>query len=722
MSITAESQLAGPLPVLIFELNIDGIIMYLGGSLRNSLLLDTRDLVGKCFWDWASPAERDQPGWGLDLNTITTSNRLNFRAKISDKQGNVRVLEFVLQTGEMDGDGEGLITGFGFDLQNSTSPPVSEGINAENELRESRELFEHLYQSTPDATVLVEAGGAILRVNQAAQQMFGYEIDELIGKPVEVLIPSKYARQHFQNRRVYEKKPALRPMGLGLELYGKRKDGEEFPVDVILSPMEWQGQLIIICAVRDISNRKKVEQSLREKDELIRTAVSSAPIIVYMLNRDGTIRLALGESVEGEDVNGGGMIGKNIFEIYPDVPELQEHFQRALEGERFHAVLDLQGHIYDARYGPLIGGQGEILGVIGAAMDITERRRAEQAIFDSETRFRAIFEQTGAGIKLVAPDGRILDSNPALSEMLGYSPEELRELHYEELTHPDDREASQLMFKALVEGLGENYRIEKRYLCKDGSVLWGLATVSIVRSKDGSPWYLITIIENISDRKEIESELEEVRRRLMDSLEKERLHLAQDLHDGPVQDLYGVTYQVESLRDDLASNQSTEEIENVQALLRKVIRSLREICGDLRPPALAPFGLEKAIRSHADQFRQENPDIRLHLDLFSDNQLLPEAVRLALFRIYQHILVNVVRHAHASQVWVRFKLKDNLVILEIEDDGVGFDVPSRWIDSVREGHLGLAGAAERAEAIGGNLEVKSSPGQGTLIRAWAPAN
>jgi signal transduction histidine kinase len=243
-----------------------------------------------------------------------------------------------------------------------------------------------------------------------------------------------------------------------------------------------------------------------------------------------------------------------------------------------------------------------------------------------------------------------------------------------------------------------------------------------VRSKDGSPRYIITIIENISDRKEIEGELEEVRRRLMDSLEMERLHLAQDLHDGPVQDLYGVTYQLENLRQDRSMDQSSEAIEEMQTLLRKVIRSLREICGELRPPALVPFGLEKAIRSHADRFRQEYPKLGLNLDLFPDNQSLPEAVRLALFRIYQQMLVNVVRHANANQVWVRFKLQDGQVILEIEDNGVGFEASHRWIDLVREGHLGLAGATERAEAIGGGLEVKSSPGQGTLIRVWAPSN
>jgi two-component system sensor histidine kinase UhpB len=600
MATTAESQLVNYLPVLIIELDVNGKIFFIGGAICYSLPLRAQEMVGKDFWDLISPVGEELGEWGSDLYEISIKHP-RFRGRITGRNGEQRTLYIVLeQVRDVEGE-EIRITGFGFEIRGEVGQLVAGGNNVEDALWESQELFERLYQSTPDATILVEEDGSILHVNQATQLIFGYKADELIGRPVEVLLPRKSTGRHIQNRIEFTEKPTLRSMGLGLELFGKRKDGSEFPVEVTLSPMEWQGGLLIICVVRDI----------------------------------------------------------------------------------------------------------------------TSRRQTEQAVQESEDRFRAIFEQTDAGIKLIAPDGRILDSNPALRAMLGYSAEEIHQLYYEELTYPDDREISEAMFKELIEGKRESYRMEKRYRCKDGSVLWGLVTVSIVRDPEGAPRYIITIIENISDRKEIESELDEVRRRLMDSQERERLRLAQELHDGPVQDLYGVTYQIESLRDFLGTNKTNDEINDVQSLLRKVTQSLREICGDLRPPALAPFGLEKAIRSHADQFRQEYPQIGLSLELFPDNQLLPEAVRLALFRIYQHLLINVVRHANATQVWVRFKHVDDQVILEIEDDGVGFRLPLRWIDFVRDGHLGLAGVAERAEAIGGGLEVKTAPGQGTLVRVKA---
>ena len=106
--------------------------------------------------------------------------------------------------------------------------------------------------------------------------------------------------------------------------------------------------------------------------------------------------------------------------------------------------------------------------------------------------------------------------------------------------------------------------------------------------------------------------------------------------------------------------------------------------------------------------------------MMSDGTTLPENVRLALFRIYQAALTNVVRHAQADKVVVRLHLDAEQVMLEVEDNGRGFDLPQRWIELARQGHLGLVGMVERAEAVGGQLTVQSEPGRGTVIRVTVP--
>lgn len=224
----------------------------------------------------------------------------------------------------------------------------------------------------------------------------------------------------------------------------------------------------------------------------------------------------------------------------------------------------------------------------------------------------------------------------------------------------------------------------------------------------------------IAERTRIEKELAEMQRRLLDRAENERIQLARDLHDGPMQELYALVFQVDSLVEQIEAGNKTEAVEALKSQLLEVIQSLRTISRELRPPALAPYGLEKAIRSHVEGLRRGHPDLHIELDLDPDGQALPEPVRMALFRIYQTSITNVIRHANASRAVVRLKLEKTRVCLEVEDNGRGFDLPKRWITLARQGHMGLVGAQERAEAAGGKLVVKTAPGKGTLVRVTVP--
>jgi signal transduction histidine kinase len=230
---------------------------------------------------------------------------------------------------------------------------------------------------------------------------------------------------------------------------------------------------------------------------------------------------------------------------------------------------------------------------------------------------------------------------------------------------------------------------------------------------DGDPIYVVAMIEDIHERRQMEIELAELQRRLMEGREAERLHLAQELHDGPVQELYGVSYSLNALSESLPETINGQTLMDLQHSVQQVVQWLRSMSSDLRPPTLAPFGLEKAIRSHAQQFQEDHPEITIRLDLMPDRQSLPERARLFCAASIRH-LANVPRHAQQTGS-SRFT-QDADEILEIEDDGKGFRVPARWITLARQGHLGLVGAMERAESIGGKFEVTSEPGKGTRVR------
>jgi signal transduction histidine kinase len=186
-----------------------------------------------------------------------------------------------------------------------------------------------------------------------------------------------------------------------------------------------------------------------------------------------------------------------------------------------------------------------------------------------------------------------------------------------------------------------------------------------------------------------------------------------------MQSLYSAIYRIEELRGK-ADDTLKEALGDVKQHIQNVLQDLRATAKELRPPTIFNFGLENAIRSHANDVVEKHPSLNIHLSLAHDRQILPEKVRLALFRIFQQSLANVIRHARATEVHVRFSFDAEEANLEIRDNGRGFDVPSNWIDFVRQGHYGLAGAAERANALGGTFKVQSQPGHSTTIRVTIP--
>ena len=212
----------------------------------------------------------------------------------------------------------------------------------------------------------------------------------------------------------------------------------------------------------------------------------------------------------------------------------------------------------------------------------------------------------------------------------------------------------------------------------------------------------------------------ETLRLLTEGRERERQYLARELHDSPLQNLYSVRHKLEVISRTPADPENEKLLDDLHLIIDSTAEDLRILCGELRPPSLGPFGLEKAIRAHVRDVKKSHPDLNLTLELTPDGQALSEHLRHSLFRIYQSTMANVFRHAEAKNVAIRFQLFDGRVVLEITDDGKGFEVPKSWLTLGRSQHFGLLGISEWAEAIEADLQVDSAPGKGTTVRIVAP--
>jgi PAS domain S-box-containing protein len=356
---------------------------------------------------------------------------------------------------------------------------------------------------------------------------------------------------------------------------------------------------------------------------------------------------------------------------------------------------------------------------------LRQREQLTSALRASEARFRAIFSGAAIGIVLVDVDGRPVESNPAIEQMLGYTREELRGMVFTEVTHPDDVAADWALFAELVAGQRDSYRMEKRYLHKDGHIVWGNLTVSLVRDERGTPQFTIGMVEDITARKGMEANLGEAKRRLTESRETERLRLARELHDTAVQHLLDINLHLAETRKRAGERHAAEvpiaTIAAVQQKVQEITTQLRDLVRELRPPGLEEFGLIAALEGYVADLRRARPEMpTVVLAMHGADTALPLAASLPLFRAAQEAVRNVLEHAHARHVTLSLWVHAEDVMLSVRDDGMGFAVPASLGALARAGHFGLVGIAERVALAGGAMDVAAQPGEGTVITVRIP--
>jgi protein-histidine pros-kinase len=249
--------------------------------------------------------------------------------------------------------------------------------------------FRNLLDSTPDAIVIVNITGRIVLVNGQAQRMFGYQREELIGEPIEILLPIRYRGGHVSHRTNYFADPKIRPMGFGLELFGLRKDKTEFPIEISLSPMESEEGRLVMSAVRDMPDRKKAEEKFR-------ALLESAPDAIVIANREGSIVLVNSQTERLFGYSREELLGQKVGILLPG--RFQDNHHKHRDGyfanpkiREMGAGLELYGRRKDGTefpveisLSPLETEEGAL--VSSSIRDITERKRFEQALQDKNTQ------------------------------------------------------------------------------------------------------------------------------------------------------------------------------------------------------------------------------------------------------------------------------------------------------------------------------------------------
>ena len=343
---------------------------------------------------------------------------------------------------------------------------VNKMRHVESALYAKEEQFRQVVQTAPDGIVLADDDGKVVSWNHAAERLFGYMEGEILGQPLTTIMPTRFHEGHLRGLELAKASGKPSQSGRMLELSGLRKDGSEFPIEVSLSTWRSSGQIVSCGIIRDITLRKQAEAKLLQQQIEQQVLLDLIPAMVWYKDSQNRILRVNRHAAESINKRVEELEGQSTYDLYPE--EAEKYYQDDLaviaSGQPRLGIVELYeiapGHKRWVQTDkvPYRDAQGNVLGVLVFAQDITERREAEAALQESERQYRLLMEEASDAIVAVDMDGYFRLVNAAACELFGYTREELLQLHVRETYVPAEQHMAQQCLEQLREGKTLNLR------------------------------------------------------------------------------------------------------------------------------------------------------------------------------------------------------------------------------------------------------------------------
>jgi PAS domain S-box-containing protein len=484
--------------------------------------------------------------------------------------------------------------------------------------------------------------------------------------------------------------------------------------------------------IAQLERARSAEQIHQQHYALLQAIVEGTEDALFVKDHQGRYLMinSAGAQPVGKSVE--EVLGKDDLQLFtPETARpIMEHDRRIIatgRAETFEQTGTAAGitKTWLATIGPYRNQQGEVVGVIGIARDITERKRLEIERDALLERLRLQIDRLPLGYVLWDARHRVLDWNPAAERIFGYSKAEaLGRIVFELInTMPLSGRLRELVRRLEAGDMQTNNVNENR--TKDGRTITCEWFNTPLIGADGKITGIISLAQDITERRLADDALRQyaerlqlLSRRVVEVQEEERRHLARELHDeiGQVLSAVSVNLQVLKQASDAAAWPRLEESTRI---VNDAIQQVRNLALDLRPAMLDDLGLIPTLRWYADR-QSQRAGFLLHFDADSTGRRLPPEVETTCYRIVQEALTNVVRHAQAKRVWLELREESSQLKLVIRDDGIGFDPVHLQHRATPEAGIGVQGMRERVDLLNGTIKIKSNPGRGTTIEIRIP--
>ena len=466
---------------------------------------------------------------------------------------------------------------------------------------------------------------------------------------------------------------------------------------------------------------------LTNEQALLRLFIKHTPAAIAMFDTDMRYLQVSDRFLTDYDIEGQDIIGKSHYDVFPDIPiHWREAHRRILAG----AVERCEEETYIAGDGstgwlqweslPWRKFDGEIGGLILFTQVITARKRAEEALRASEERFAKIFHLSPFRMGILRiRDGVVLEVNDTWTRETEYSRAEvINEPIFKFLTSMEDSLVEKI--RQLLKTPKPFVDMEVRFKSKTGREVIA-HTSAVTFNLDGELCYL-WVANDITERKHAEEALRALSARIRSTREEEGTRIAREIHDELGGVLTGLKWDLEKIDDTLDSStdcshipEIRERISGMTRLIETTVNTVRRIASELRPGVLDDLGLVAAIEWQIEQF-QSRSGLTCHWTNNASEIQLSRERATAVFRILQEILTNVLRHAHAKNLYVKLRRSKHYFELEVKDDGEGITESQR----MNTQSLGLLGMKERALLVGGEVRITGKEGGGTTVVVRVP--
>jgi PAS domain S-box-containing protein len=631
---------------------------------------------------------------------------------------------------------------------------IAERKQAEQAWRDSEERFRRAFDNAPIGMALAETDGRFVRVNRSLGQMVGYTPNELLALGFwDLTHPDDRAAQGA----------ALRQMLAGeLPAYQAEKRYRSAAgrlvwvlLNVTLITDDEGRPLRFFAQVQDITERKRTEEALRESEQRFRQMAENIDQVFHVSSLQMLQTIYINPAYEK-------VWGRSCASLYEQphsfldavLPQDRAVVLAALARHGGGEATDVEYRIARPdgterwirdRAFPIRDAHGRPYRVVGFAEDVTQRKRAEEALREMQERFRSAFQGSAIGMALVAPDGTWLQVNPSLCAIVGCTEQELVGTTFQAITHPDDLAADLARVRRMLDGEIAVYHMEKRYFHKRGHVIWIWLSVSLVRDAAGRPLYFISQIQDITQRKQAEAALQEAKAAAEAASRAKSDFLARMSHEirTPMNAVLGMT---ELVLDTELTPLQREHLEIVQVSADSLLGVLHDIldfsqneAGKMRLED-APFhlrhSLEDTLGILALRARQKGLDLACHIWPDVPDGVVGDAGRLRQIAVnlignaikfteQGEVTVRVLRESQTEdQVWLHFAVADTGIGIPPEKQTLIFEAFAQADGSTRREYggtgLGLTIAAQLVHLMGGRIWVESAVGRGSTFHFTVP--